>query len=464
MRTHLAAAVAAAAALLLGALGCGAPEPPRQIVLVVCDTLRADHLTVYGYGRPTSPMLARLAEEATVHTRFQASAPWTLPSHASMFTGLEPAEHGARTLSAEELVELQEKGWQGQNNAAPLAARHTTLAEHFREKGWATGAIVANTAYLDPRFGVAQGFEHYDRRRGDVTDVTARALEWVDAHREEPFFLVLNLMDTHRPYNTRPRPDLPDRSSEGNLLKRLVPLVMDPAREAPAELLAALRDQYDTAIGNLDEGLGALFEGLRARLDWDGLTLAVTSDHGEFLGEHDLIEHSKDVYQGTLGIPLLVKARGQRRGERQDAWASHVHLPGLLLDAAGIARDTVPPSLVRHWPLGRARSENTDSRLHDLRQPWGERLRRTRRVLAEGDLKTILTTGGPEGASAETYDLRLDPAETSPLTGEAAAAHAEAARRAHAELPPAPPAEPFEPDAAMQGELDALGYGGGSRE
>ena len=244
------------AALLVGALGCGAPEPPPQIVLVVCDTLRADHLTVYGYERPTSPVLERLAAEATVYTRFQASAPWTLPSHASMFTGLEPAEHGARTLSAEELIELQEQGWQGQNNAAPLAARHTTLAEHFREKGWATAAIVANTAYLDPRFGVAQGFEHYDRRRGDVTDMTTRALAWIDAHREEPFFLVLNLMDTHRPYNTRPRADLPDRSGEGNLLKRLVPLVMDPAREAPPELLDALRDQYDTAIGNLEPGRG----------------------------------------------------------------------------------------------------------------------------------------------------------------------------------------------------------------
>ena len=445
-------------ALGLSGSSCGPVAGPTQVVLVVCDTLRADHLSTYGYGRPTSPVLTEFAEGATLYRRFQASAPWTLPSHASMFTGLEPTEHGARTLTAEELAALQAKGWQGQNNAAPLAASHVTLAEHLREKGCATAAIVANTAYLDPRFGVAQGFEHYDRRRGDVTDVTSRALAWVEAHREESFLLVLNFMDTHRPYNTRPRADLPDRSSEGNLLKRLVPVVMDPERQAEPALLEALVDQYDTAIGNLDEGLGVLLDGLRTQLDWDALTLAVTSDHGEFLGEHGLIEHSKDVYQGTLGIPLIVKARGQSQGAVEQAWASHVHLPGILLDAAGIARDTAPPTFVRHWPLGRARSENTDSRLHDLRQPWGSRLRRTRRVLAEGSTKTIVTSDG----TSESYDLTADPEELQPLAAPEAGALADAAREAHAALEPAPPAEPFEPDAAMQGELDALGYGGGS--
>ncbi|MDE0903900.1 MAG: sulfatase [Planctomycetota bacterium] len=432
------------------------PEPPQQVVLVVCDTLRADHLSLYGYSRPTSPNLEQLAQESTVYHRAQAAAPWTLPSHASIFTGLYPSEHGARTWSGDDLKDLRDKGWSEGNNVGPLAAHHTTLAELFQAHGWATGAVVANVAYMHERYGIAQGFDSYQRQRGPVEEITRRALQFIEAHKHESFFLFVNLMDTHRPYNVRPHPPIPDRSSDGNLLKRLVPLILDPNASASPELLDALKDQYDTAIANLDEGLGDFFQTLRKDGLYDNMCLMVTSDHGEFLGEHDLIEHSKDVYQGTLHVPLIVKAPGQTKRMDDHDWIGHVHLPGLILDALNHSETDSP--LRSHWPRrDGVLSENYDSRVHDLRAPWGDRFRRSRRVLVSGSLKTILSSDG----NHETYNLLEDPQENLPLMAdETQTKHQESALESFGGLKMAPPGGAVELDEEAMRAMEQLGYGG----
>ena len=423
---------------------------------MVCDTLRADHLSLYGYSRPTSPNLEELAQRSTVYHRAQAAAPWTLPSHASMFTGLYPSEHGAHTWSEEALASLREQGWSEDNNVGPLADRYITLAEYFAERGWATGAVVANIAYMDERFGIAQGFDTYRRQRGPVEEITRRALQFIKAHQDESFFLFVNLMDTHRPYNLRPHPPIPDHSSDGNLLKRLVPLILDPGAAAPPELLDALRDQYDTAIANLDQGLGDFFQALESDGLLDRMCLVVTSDHGEFLGEHELIEHSKDVYQGTLHVPLILKAPQQTERLDDLDWIGHVHLPGLILDALG--DPAAAPLMRRHWPRSEGvLSENYDSRLHDLRAPWGDRFRRSRRVLVHGDLKTILSSDG----NHETYDLARDPEETQALDqDEIRAAHRKRAWESFEGLKVAPPGAAVPLDDAALKAMEQLGYGG----
>lgn len=440
-------------------LGCSSEGPaPQQVVLIVCDTLRADHTSLHGYHRPTTPHLEQLAQTATVYYRAQAAAPWTLPSHASMFTGLYPTEHGARTWSGEELTILREQGWSENNNVGPLTEDHTTLAEFFSAKGWATGAVVANVAYMDERFGIAQGFDVYDRQRGPVEEITRRALAFIESHREESFFLFVNLMDTHRPYNLRPHPPIPDRSTDGGLLKRLLPLVLNPNMVAPPELLDALTDQYDTAIANLDEGLGDFFAALESKGLLDPMCLVITSDHGEFLGEHDLIEHSKDVYQGTLHVPLIVKAPHQSQGRDDRDWIGHVHIPGLILRALDQAAGNT--RLGEHWPRGAVLSENHESRMHDLRQRWGDRFRRSRRVLVQGDLKSILSSDG----NHETYDLVQDPQELHPLgPGDPRMTHQREARARFMELQPASPGEAVILDEAAIKALEQLGYGGGSR-
>lgn len=409
--------------LLLAALAaCGSDRGPAEparsgrVIVISLDTLRADRLGLYGYGRPTSPELERFARGATVYTRAQAAAPWTLPSHVSLFTGLHPYEHGARTWSEDQLGSLQSKGWSPNNNAGPLAPERQTLAEVLQAEGYATGAVVTNIAFMHPHYGVAQGFDHYDQRRTPWQGVNERALDWLDANGDGPFLLFLNYMDTHRPYNRSPRPEFPGASEGPDALAEVAPLVLDPAAVAPPELLAACSDQYDLAVANLDEGLGALFDALRERGLFEDTTILVTSDHGEFLGEQQLIEHSKDVYQPVLHVPLIVKAPGQSAGSVDGNWIGHVHMAALLLphlelsDPQAAARE-----LVHHRRgLDPVLSENYYTRYHDLAAPWGERFRRVRRTLVEGPWKYIESSDGQH----ELYDLEADPQESRTLLEE----------------------------------------------
>lgn len=445
--------------LLAACGGESQPEqPPTRVIFITLDTLRADHLDFYGYGRPTSPELAEFAAGATVYTRAQAAAPWTLPSHASMFTGLYPHEHGAHTWPFESFPGQPE----GFINVSPLAEEHVTLAEVFQSAGCATGAVVANVAFMDERFGLSQGFDQYDRRMGRVEAVNERVLGWLDEHGQGPFFLFVNYMDTHSPYNTKP---LEDRSlgplGGDNTLKRASRLVLDPALEAPELLLRQLVNQYDTAIANLDWGLGQLFDELRRRGLYHDTLIVITSDHGEYLGEKDLIEHSKDVYQGALHVPLIVKAPGQTEGDTDTDWISHVHLPGLILDLSLRSLNSGIPIGERIPTPSRAvvLSENYYSRAADLRAPWGARFDRVRRVLVRGDMKFI---GSSDGAH-ELYNLALDPLETVNLLELDTAPENPLAAELDAWLrsrPAAPPAGKVDVDSELLEFMRGLGYAG----
>ncbi|MBT3223583.1 MAG: sulfatase, partial [Proteobacteria bacterium] len=166
------------------------PKAAKNILFISLDTVRADHLSVYGYHLPTSPNLEALADHATLYRRAQASAPWTLPSHASMFTGLYPFEHGAHT---------PEPG--GKNKAVVLNQDLTTIAEVLSSNGYVTGAIVANAAFLGKKFALDQGFAEYEIKRGTGDEINKRALTWLRKNKDQSFFLFLNYMDAHRPYN-----------------------------------------------------------------------------------------------------------------------------------------------------------------------------------------------------------------------------------------------------------------------
>lgn len=441
-------------------IACGGDSPPgsktTRVLFISLDTLRADHLTVYGYDRPTSPVLAAFAAGATVYTRAQAAAPWTLPSHASMFTGLYPQEHGAHTWPSEAFPGQP----QGFLNVSPLAEEYETLAEVFQGAGYATAAVVANVAFLNKRFGIAQGFDHYDRRKGRAQAVNERVWEWLDDHESDSFFLFVNYMDTHAPYNTEP---LEGRSfgplGGENTLKRVTRLMFDPALEVPPILLRHLVNQYDTAIANLDLWLGELFDELRRRGLYDDMLIVITSDHGEFLGEKGLVAHSKDVYQGVLHVPLIVKAPGQSEGLTDPDWISHVHLPELILGHCQLPSGFAPrdsASLSREIIV----SENYYSRAKDLRAPWGSRFDRVRRVMVRGDLKYIASSDGVH----ELYDLARDPRELVNLLDQYTtpphplASALEAWLRAR---PPAPPAGSVEYDQELLEHLRGLGYLGG---
>jgi arylsulfatase A-like enzyme len=301
-----------------------------NVLLVVLDTVRADRLSLYGHAAPTSPALAAFARDALVFERAISAAPWTVPSHATLFTGLAPATHGA---TGEQRV---------------LRADLDTLAERLRERGFETAAISCNPN-VSRALGFAQGFDEFhepfreasgeralDRTlvgralrmaRADKGAARAVALAsaWLDARRARdarPFFLFVNLLEAHLPYDPpraererflaaplRPRVrELTGRTWSGAAYRRI------GLRDLAAEDLAQLAALYDAEIAYQDAQLGALLASLRRTGQLDATLVVVVSDHGENLGEHGLVDHVFSIHQTLLHVPLLVRLPGRFAG------------------------------------------------------------------------------------------------------------------------------------------------------
>jgi arylsulfatase A-like enzyme len=441
-----------AVAMVAAFSSCASPAKPPNVILVVVDTLRADHLGCYGYERNTSPRIDAFADGATLYSRAMASAPWTVPSHASMFTGLDPFEHGAHTCKLESPEEC----------VVPLAERFTTLAEVLQVRGYATTGFVANAAYMQADFRLNQGFDEWNVGYARAPRVTELALEFVETHQDGPFFLFLNYMDTHRVYNTRPRPGLLDEPAVqdgGELLDALIEAVLPGTGEVPAVLVQQVVDQYDTAIANADASLGDLFDGLRKAGRFDDSVVVVTSDHGEYLGEHRLVEHSKDIYQQAQWVPLIVRSPGQRDGRRVDTVASSTDLPHLVLSEFPENMRTELLPLFPNAPGNHVViSENYYTRANDLfDERWGHRFDRVRAAIYDWPYKYIRSSDGRH----ELYELAEDPGETTNL----APGNESLAQRLSHDLATfqssrieAGEGEPAELDEELREQLRSLGY------
>lgn len=170
---------------LLGTLGCrkaAAPARRPNVVLIVLDTVRTDHTSGWGYRRPTTPNLDEFLLESARFIRALAPAPWTLPSHASMFTGKYPFMTGVHTF-------LTQSGGKEDLIEPPLKDEFHTLAEALRAEGYATAAFVANSVYLSTNFNLQQGFDVYEVNRVPAVDLAPPALRWLDSQQSRPFFL-----------------------------------------------------------------------------------------------------------------------------------------------------------------------------------------------------------------------------------------------------------------------------------
>lgn len=396
----------AASSTLLG--GCGQPDPRPNIVLIVMDTLRADRLGSDGYERPLTPAMDAFAEQAVVYGNAYATAPWTLPSHASLFTGLLATQHGARTY----------KNAQGEIALAPLPAENVTLAEILKDEGYKTGAFIANDGFMTPRYQLDQGFDVYEVNPVRARELNRDIARWVDRAGKGPFFLFVNYMDTHRVYNTEPRPGLlpqPAVQDQGQLLDRLIDAVM-PADGSPVpeHLVQQVVDQYDTSVANLDEQVGRLLAHLERRGLAENTIVILTSDHGEYLGEHDLVEHSKDVYEEAVRVPLLIRWPGEDTAVgRVDECTSLAALPVMLL-----TRLPGDEALARLHPQAHRPgqtpvvTENFYTRRRDFNDPrWGHRFDRERAAIYDWPYKLISSsTDAPE-----LYKLDTDPGELDDL-------------------------------------------------
>lgn len=441
------------AALLMA--GCaGPPETPSppDIVLVVLDTVRADHLGCYGYSRPTSPEIDAFAGGATRYARSVSSAPWTVPSHASMFTGVPPFRHGAHTF------DVDKPG----SNVNPLDLERLTLAEALDAEGYRTAAFVANAGFLAPHWQLDQGFETYVVERRYADEANRAIFAWLDERTEDdsPFFLFVNYIDAHRPYNTQPRPGFLDPPAEHGpeLLDLLVETTLPGHRDADPALVRKVIDQYDTAIANLDEHVGELFERLARHPRFENALVVITSDHGEYFGEHRLVEHSKDVHQPVLNVPLILRHPGQTAGAVETSRVVSSDLPALI--AARLPEPTAT-ALRAAFPArldAPVLSENYFTRRKDLFDPrWGHRFRRVRRAVFDGPFKYIHSSDGAH----ELYDLETDPHEGRNLV-ESEPEVAERLARTLEEYLQSDPAAglvPSEPiDEELRERLEALGY------
>jgi arylsulfatase A-like enzyme len=410
-----------ALALLVGLAGCG--ERPHDLVLISIDTLRADRLGSYGRDGAGTPHLDRLARRGARFSDAMAPAPLTLPSHASLFTGLDPSRHGVR-----------------HNGLYALDASADTLAERLQAAGFRTGAFVASVA-LAARHGLDQGFERYTEPGGDqarglfflaerpAAQVNRDALAWLDTlDPGERMFLFVHYMEPHAPFEP-PEP----------------------------ELSRFAGDRYQGEVAASDRAVGELLAHLAARDRLRRALVAVVGDHGESLGEHGERSHGIFVYQSALHVPLLRAGPGVPGARVVDEPVSLVDLMPTLLAAVGLAAEPGGRGL---WPALRGGSLGPRALYGESFAPrldfgWSEL-----RVWRRGAAKWI------DAPRPELYDLEADPAERVDL----AARQPERARAladelaAHLAAGGAEASRRIELPEAAREALAALGYLSGAHE
>jgi arylsulfatase A-like enzyme/SAM-dependent methyltransferase len=309
-------ALALSSALAAGACsdGCRSVAAPA-VLLVVLDTVRADHLSCYGYERPTTPNLDRLAAEGELYRSAWAHSPWTLPAVASILTGLPPQDHMAGRAAG--------------GGFYPVRAGVVTLAERMQAAGYRTGAVV-NVEFLSPGSGIERGFADYDYwpsaaagqpPRG-ARETTAAALSWAADQGAAPFFLVVHYFDPHLPFDPPPpydalyEPEGGERAPRGFGADVRVVEEMRTGAKVPTERFReSLVARYDGEIRSVDEELGALRHGLEALGRWDSSLVVVVADHGEELWDHGGFEHGHSHHRELLRVPLIVRRPGGRHAD-----------------------------------------------------------------------------------------------------------------------------------------------------
>jgi arylsulfatase A-like enzyme len=321
-------------ALLVACTPASPPAPP-DVVIVTLDTTRVDHLSTYGYPRTTSPSLDRLASEAVTYSRAWSTSSWTLPAHASLFTGLYPSTHGAH-------FDLAGKVGLGELRAGILDERFVTLAERLAVWGYATAGFTSGP-WLLPSLGLLQGFEHIDAELTSVQgreadEVTDAAIAWLaTADPNEPLFLFVNYFDPHEPYDPpQGFDDLGHARDEFSRKAWWVEAMAGREPLTPAER-QILIDRYDGEIRAMDHQLGRLIEALNRRRGGERSLIVVTADHGESFGEGGHWVHNTCLCEEQVRIPLVIRYPDRRgAGSVDDAPIQLVDIVPIVAQATGL--------------------------------------------------------------------------------------------------------------------------------
>lgn len=372
--------------------GCGsAPSGAHRpnVVFIVIDTLRSDHLSFYGYRRETSPFLAELATQGAVFERAASSSSATAPATASIFTSLHPLQHGVvNGLLATK--SMQEKDPTIELNR--ISEGLTTLPEAMKEAGYTTFGITDNLN-ICPEEGFDQGFDRFvNYRYRSATEVNKKLFEWAaEIEQSGPYFLYLHYMDPHAPYVKR-QPAF-DAFNDGT----------------SPPIVAA----YDSEIDFVDGMIEAAFE----TFGWDRDTLIViTSDHGEAFNEHGEMGHGKDLFEEVVHVPLVIYEPGRVAPQRVRERVQTMDLYPTILDWL----DVEPPTDLLEGVSFAERLLRADMDLDEERQVVSQlvrkkdgRVRYLMSSMTQGDWKYIqYAPGNADDVPVEMlFDLRSDPKE-----------------------------------------------------
>jgi len=300
------------------------------VLVVVLDTVRADKLSAYGYDKPTSPQLDAVATAGVVFEDVTAPSPWTWPSHASLFTGKGPWEHGAHASISERGVGLAGGHW----GLLPMRTDLPTLAERFTEAGYRTVSLASNR-FLDAKMGLTRGFDVAETMPDRA--LAKRAVREIASPGDKPLFMFVNILLAHAPWEVYPAPWSsqylePLRSAEtappwarGYLMKSTPGIdfyetapgtdrggyrrLMAGDLVIPPDGMVMLEDLYTSGITAADYLLHQILD------EWTKKhptgVVVVTSDHGEYLGEHGQIGHGFTVFSEVTQVPLVIAAPGR---------------------------------------------------------------------------------------------------------------------------------------------------------
>ena len=427
--------------------GGGSATRPQGVIVVWVDTMRRDHLGVYGYGRPTSPVIDRLAAEGTLFKDAIVQATWTKVSTPSLLTSLYPTSHGVADFS----------------DRLPSSA--TTLAEVFRQAGYATTCF-SSVIFVGKFTNLHQGFEELHEQSSlpdqdsskTSREYVDRLLPWLESHREVPFFVLLHITDPHDPYKPRPPYDTlfadPTRAAEHARQEKAVEkLIVDPlsklfmiptreelvsAKIDPEDFVGYNRDLYDGSIRGMDAEIGRLLERLSDLGLRDKTLVVFTGDHGEEFLEHGRTFHGQTTY-GELGnVPLILWGAGVPKGAVVEDTVQDIDLYPTLLEMsrlaipAGVQGRSLVPLLGRSSGEARHDEPAITEKAETHEVAGAPPPRDTASVaIVSGGFKLVHNVKRPRGGPEfELFDHRKDPLDHTDL----AAKHPEIVERLSKEI------------------------------
>jgi len=404
-------------------------EPPNIIVIVI-DTLRADHLSSYGYQHNTSPFIDGLAKEGVLFENAISASSWTQPSHASMLTGRYTYEHQAETK--------------------PLDDTYPTIGEVMKTNGYRTGAFSANTLFFTRRQGFGRGFLHFEDNYKSVpdmflnssiygflfdfyglrkvlkyegvptrviaSDINESVLNWIDLDTDSPFFVFMNYFDVHDPYT----PPEPYRSrfstvqNPGGLINGFVDRYRPTL--SPEQLKSEI-DAYDGAIFYVDDQIKSLFDELEQRGLLNNTVVFITADHGESLGEHDILQHGASLYLQEIRVPMIIWGpKYVPAGKNIGVPMSTTSLPVTILSLINAVHNPFPEPSLTLLMQDDATPKDWISPISEVAQYSGAA---EQNPSTHGAMKSVIGNDEQyivhEKFGEELYDWREDPQETDNL-------------------------------------------------